>query len=83
MTAISTRLGATLRSARRERRWSQERLAEVSGLDRSYVGEIERGAVSPSLATLEKLAKALDLRLSELISRSERTLIPLAAGDHP
>ncbi len=72
ITAVTTALGATVRSTRHALGWSQERLAELSGLDRSYVGEIERGTVSPTLATLEKLAAALNMKLSHLIQLSER-----------
>ncbi len=64
-------LGQTLRAERSSRRWSQERLAELAGLDRSFVSELERGAASPSLQTLEKLAQALELRPSQLIGMSE------------
>ena len=49
----------------------QERLAEAADLNRSYLGEIERGGVSPSLATVEKLAAALGLKTSQLIGRCE------------
>ena len=60
-------LARRLRVARAERGWSQERLAEAAGLDRSYVGEIERGRVSASLATLDKLARACGCPAWELI----------------
>ncbi len=89
MSALQHGLGATVREARAERGWSQERLAERSGLDRSYVGEIERGRVSPTLATLEKLALALGLQPSQLIGRCERRVPPGAMalsqseGDSP
>ncbi len=46
--------------------WSQERLAEHAGLDRSYVAGIEVGARNPSLKALDQLATALSVRLSEL-----------------
>ncbi len=71
MTSLQYRLGSIVREARRERGWSQERLAEASKLDRSYVGEIERGLVSPTLLTLEKLASGLGLQASELLGRCE------------
>jgi transcriptional regulator with XRE-family HTH domain len=41
--------------------WSQERLAEHADLNRSYIGEIERGVVIASLLTVEKLAGALQV----------------------
>ena len=71
MTRLSLPLGEVLKGLRRQRRWSQEELAALADLDRSYVGEIERGRVSPGLATLEKLAGAFEMPISELISRSE------------
>lgn len=69
MTASSLQqaLAQSLRAARARLGWSQERLASVAGLDRSYVGDIERGAVSPTLQTLEKLSTALGIPASELI----------------
>ena len=92
MKPVHQRLGPIVREARIARGWSQERLAETAGLDRSYVGEIERGRVSPTLLTLEKLATALPLSASELISRceqlrsapdsSQNSGLPLA-GDSP
>lgn len=91
MSSLQHRLGAIVREARREQGWSQERLAEVSKLDRSYVGEIERGLVSPTLATLEKLALALGLQASALLGRCESVeesdlgfiAVQQAAGDSP
>ena len=71
MSALVKAFGRTLRAERSHRRWSQERLAEQAGLDRSYVSELERGAASPSLPTLEKLALAFELRASQLIGLSE------------
>ena len=68
----SARFGAVIRQLRESRGWSQERLAGQASLNRSYMGEIERSAAMPSLATAEKLAHALDVALSELISRCER-----------
>ena len=63
--------GAGVRQLRKERGWSQERLAENSNLNRSYIGEIERGCVIASLETVEKLAVALQLTPSALLTRGE------------
>ena len=68
----SARFGPVIRELRESRGWSQEHLAGQASLNRSYMGEIERSAAMPSLATAEKLAHALDVALSELISRCER-----------
>ena len=45
---------------------SQEKLAEKTNLNRNYIGEIERAEKNITLETLEKIAKALDLRVGEL-----------------
>jgi len=63
--------GAGVRQLREAQGWSQERLAENSNLNRSYIGEIERGVVIASLVTVEKLAAALQLSPSELLTHSE------------
>ena len=67
----SARFGPVIRELRESRGWSQEQLAGQASLNRSYMGEIERSAAMPSLATAEKLARAFDVALSELISRCE------------
>lgn len=72
MGDISRRFGSVVRGLRESRGWSQERLAGRAELNRSYMGEIERATAMPSLATAAKLARALDVPLSQLISHCER-----------
>lgn len=72
MSNLSHQFGGVLRRHREELGWSQERLAERADLNRSYLGEIERGAAVPSLVTLAKLAGALEVNLSSLIARCEQ-----------
>jgi len=72
MSELCISFGDTLRQLREAKRWSQEVLAENASLNRSYVGEIERGKAVPSLITLEKLALALGVSLSELVTQCER-----------
>lgn len=63
--------GITVRQARDKLGWTQEVLADKAGLNRSYLGEIERGVVMPSLATIAKLAVALHTDMAVLIARCE------------
>ncbi len=72
MSALAIRFGNVLRAAREQRGLSQEALAGLACLSRSYLGEIERGVVVPSLDTLKKLADALGEKLSDLISKCEQ-----------
>lgn len=60
-----------LRQLREERGWSQEQLAERADLNRSYLGEVERGRAVPSIVTVAKLAGALEIQLSSFIARCE------------
>lgn len=66
--------GSAVKQLRRERGLSQEQLALDSGLDRSYVGGIERGERNPSLANVFKLAYALDVQPSDIHKRAELAL---------
>jgi transcriptional regulator with XRE-family HTH domain len=61
-----------LRQLREERGLSQEQLAERADLNRSYLGEVERGRAVPSIVTVSKLAGALEIRLSSMIARCEQ-----------
>jgi transcriptional regulator with XRE-family HTH domain len=63
--------GRVIRALRSERALSQERLAELADLDRTYVSGIERGERNPSLANLLKIADALGSPLSEIARRAE------------
>jgi transcriptional regulator with XRE-family HTH domain len=57
-----------LRRLRVKRALSQEALAVDAGVDRSYVGRIERGVENPTVETLDRLAKALAVPAAELLS---------------
>ncbi len=69
MSSLNHQFGSIVRQCREQRRWSQEVLADNAGLNRSYLGEIERGIAVPSLVTIAKLAGAFELSLSELMAR--------------
>jgi len=73
VSQVSTRFGSAVRKRREELRWSQELLAERAQLNRSYLGEVERGEAVPSLATMDKLAAALAVDLTFLLESPERT----------
>ena len=68
---VAVRIGRVVRANREQRGLSQESLAELANLNRSYLGEIERGLAVPSIETLQRLADAFGERLSVLISQYE------------
>ncbi|MDR2092752.1 MAG: helix-turn-helix transcriptional regulator [Azoarcus sp.] len=60
--------GLRLSEIRKNRGWSQERLAKKSGLARSYVGGVERGQRNIALLNICRLADALDLPPAALLA---------------
>jgi transcriptional regulator with XRE-family HTH domain len=52
---------------RAQRGLSQRDLADVSGVSREYIARIELGQHDPTLSTLEKLAKALNVKVGKLL----------------
>ena len=64
---ILERFGQNVQRIRKERNLSQEKLAEYAGLHRTYIGMIERAEKNITLCNIEKIAKALDVKISELV----------------
>jgi len=67
-------LGRALLELRARRGLSQEALAAGAGTHRNYVGQLERGEVSPTFRTLLRMAAGLRLKLSDVIEVYERQL---------
>jgi len=61
-------VGETIRVERRRAGLSQEELAEKADLNRNYIGEIERAEKKITLETLQRIAKALKLRITDLVA---------------
>jgi transcriptional regulator with XRE-family HTH domain len=61
-------LADNIRALRRARGISQEELAEISGLHRTYIGSVERGERNVTLSTLESLSVALGVSVPELLT---------------
>jgi len=60
--------GTRIRALRKDLAMSQEELGEVAGLHRTYIGHLERGEVNPSLINILRVAKALKVDPSNLVS---------------
>lgn len=65
--ALLRAFGDRVRATRSEVGISQERLSELSGLHRTYVGHVERGAVAPTVQTIVRLAQAMNRDPGELL----------------
>ena len=65
------RLSESVKKARHKIGLSQEALALQAGINRSYVGQIERGIGNPSLQVMVKLATTLELDIADLLRREK------------
>lgn len=66
-TSSKQKLGKKVRQLRTDLELTQEKLGEMTNLDRTYISGIERGIRNPSIAAIERLAKALKVKASDLI----------------
>lgn len=68
MEDIKVNFGKRVKQLRLSKGYSQEKLAEISDLDRTYIPGIESGKRNVSLVVIEKIAKAFKIPLSELLN---------------
>ncbi|HQI05252.1 MAG TPA: helix-turn-helix transcriptional regulator [bacterium] len=71
---VEKALADILRRERRKKKLSQEKIAILAGIDRSYYSKIERGENKPTLNILFKISAVLETKLSEIISEIEAKL---------
>ncbi len=64
-------LGQAVRELRLAKGWSQEAFADHVGIDRSYVGGIERGEHNIALVNLIKIASALGIKVAQLLDKAK------------
>ena len=69
--SITVQFGRNLRNRRIQRQLSQEELADISGLHRTYISGLERGIRNPSISIVARLADALKIEPSELLDRQD------------
>lgn len=66
--SILSKLARRIRQLRKINKMIQEQLAEKADLHFTYIGEIERTEKNPTITSLEKIAKAFNISLTELVS---------------
>lgn len=83
-------LARQVRLLRTNRGWSQEVLAELSGLNRSYIGAVERAEHNIGLDNIERISSALEISLPALLNNScsqhelpSKTGSTATPGNHP
>lgn len=71
---ISGKIGLKIKLLRTKSGFSQEKLAELADLNKNSIGAIERGESSPSIDTLDAIAKAFGMSLIDLVDISKLEL---------
>ncbi|HEY6969642.1 MAG TPA: helix-turn-helix transcriptional regulator [Candidatus Angelobacter sp.] len=66
MDPVLKALGVRIRELRSKRGWSQEAFADACGINRSHMGQVERGETNLTFATLYFIAKKLDTTIAAL-----------------
>jgi transcriptional regulator with XRE-family HTH domain len=74
MKKMNALLGKIITKHRIEKELSQEKLADLAKIHRTYASQIERGLKSPTINVLASIAKALEIKLSDIISELEDQL---------
>jgi len=69
--SLNKAFGEILREIRKEAKISQEELAELSNLDRSYISLLERGIRQPTIHTIFSISQSLSIQPSVLIKKVE------------
>jgi transcriptional regulator with XRE-family HTH domain len=70
--ALQTIFGDVIRTLRKEKKVSQERLAADSDLQRTFISRLERGKTQPTLVTIFELSKALNVEPADIIIQVQR-----------
>lgn len=68
----SKTVGKIIKNYREERKLSQEVLSGLAGIDRSHLSKIELGVRSPTVNVLYKIANAMGVEASEILSAAEK-----------
>lgn len=73
---INKRIGTHILQLRLQQKLNQEELAFRSALSTSFLGSMERGKANPSIEALDRVATALQVDVSDLVSRDSQWIIP-------
>ncbi|MCC6349632.1 MAG: cupin domain-containing protein [Candidatus Eisenbacteria bacterium] len=76
-------LGKKIRDLRLRRGLTVQQLAEATGLSKGFISQVENSRTSPSLATLQDLARALETSVAYLVVEEEQAPHVVRAGDRP
>lgn len=69
---ILKKLGERIKQLRKEAKISQEKLAELAGLDRTYINSVENGRRNISIINIEKIACAFEIEIYQLFTWKDK-----------
>jgi len=72
MASLNARFGRTIRARRAKAGYSQESFADAIHVHRTYMGTLERGDGNPTLDMIARIARGLDISVSELFAAVEK-----------
>src|SRR5881628_2048659 len=78
---VEVDLGARIRARRLARRATLRELAAQAAVTESFLSQVERGVASPSIASVQRIARALDTSIAELFAADERVGTVVRVGD--
>jgi len=81
MKKILSKVAQRIKELRKINKLSQEQLAEKADVHPTYIGKIERAEMNPSVVFLEKISKAFNISLSELLSFPDDKKIKSASSE--
>ena len=71
---LNKKTGEIIKVLRQNKNWSQEYFAGIADIDRTYLQSIEKGKRNITINTLQKISKALEIKMSDLIMKIENEL---------
>lgn len=80
MDSITNVIAGNLQAIRKERRMTLQDLADVTGVSKSMLGEIERGASNPTITVLWKISTGLKISISHLIHEQAASCLMVEEG---
>ncbi|WP_317955423.1 helix-turn-helix domain-containing protein [Paenibacillus chitinolyticus] len=74
-STFAEQIGAKIKLHRESRKWTQERLAEAIGSTASYIGQLERGEKNVKIHTIEKVANAFGISISQMFENEQESFL--------
>ena len=65
---IKIRVGLKIKELRIKKGFTQEKLSELTGIDRTYISDVERGLRNIAIVNLEKIANAFEIQIKDLLN---------------